>query len=436
MPNEIPTNINPMEKPPVEQTGELFTEQEIDENNPEEEFKLVPDETEAKKDLNKSKTKKANKKVVTEALRSIEEIDADLQELFEKALEEKGESSSEVEQMQELIKELPEIFKNFDQKIATLVGKDGFSKEKLAEKSEEIKNSLVESVANGHLKAEDVLSMVSEVEIYPTHSDDPGEQEKIDATLSRFGYESTMFVDTIAGKIYIFDNALKDKYVTQDGKEIKIDFRHTINHELSHILDKKADILQNKTLLDACDQLAGMEDFADTQSMHIRNTLKTEGLTQNQIRAEIIADYTALYLKSDGSFLDFASECLKMTDAKAMEEQLGLNQQEVRAILENKNDQFIENVKRNNPKFNSVLKIYETFYQEISKGVKENKGKIQPLEEGEEEEENEYGNYFSEPASASAEPPQNSRKEESFVSLFLGVVKAIGDETPGSKIGQ
>jgi hypothetical protein len=326
--------------------------------------------------------------------------------------------------MKELLLKLPEIFKEFDRKLAALAEKDGFSEKKLEEKSRDIKSSLVESVVNGHLEASDVLNMVSHVEIFSTHSDNAVEQEQIDKLLAQSGYDSTMFVDTEAGKIFIVDKALKDEGEFIDPKTkkpIEIDFKHTTIHELSHILDKRAGVLRNKTLLDACDQLAQIEGFSGTQSMHIRNTLETEGLNQNQIRAEVVADYTALYLKSDGSFDDFVSECLEMTDEDAMYAHLGINEG--------------ENVE-DNPKFARVIEIYKTFYDEISSNVKENKGKIQPPEKNENEEMEEYGNYFAEPAPATAEVPQNSKHEEGVVSLFLKVAKAIGDETGGQAIPQ
>lgn len=356
---------------------------------------------------------------------------------FKKVLEEKNEQSSEeIDQTVELLNMLPRLFEQVDFKIDQL-SKDETNYKKIAEKRIEIIKGICEPVLDGHITASDALALVAGIEI--VSKNDPEKQNLFRDNGIKSGYEGVMFFDLTNHKIYIFDETLVDNYTGKDGNPLKLNIRHMITHEMSHNI-VEASVKYNKTLLAKANEIiekAG--EIKDSQSIHIRNTLEgivnaesdfdkyfADRIASNetfkampeeqqkqlelaekkkfisdrkiQAAAEILTDYTALYLQSDGSLDDFVLTCLKLTNKGAMIQYLGSETSKGFKKINEEEDPskklaLIEELKTKSPKFVEVAQTYQVFYNLLRKQLADSKGKFAELVSNESEEEDPFAEF-------------------------------------------
>ncbi|MEI8143325.1 MAG: hypothetical protein WCG48_01755 [Candidatus Berkelbacteria bacterium] len=220
------------------------------------------------------------------------------------------------------------------------------------QRKKDIQQAILMPVINGHLTAQDAANLVSGVDILP-------ENNTGDSTQSH-GYDGILFYSPSSRKILIAERALKDKYTeNRNGTEveIKLNFGHMISHEMGHgltaeagatprtsaelakqITDKEPNFT-SKMLSEARKMIDNAAIYKDAQPMHVKTVL--EGLSNigeqydkmtdpekqkvgtlenytniRKIMAadEIITDYTAVFLQTDGSFADFAEKCILVAD--------------------------------------------------------------------------------------------------------------------------
>lgn len=371
---------------------------------------------------------------------------------------------------------------------------------KAGEKKREIMMAICLPVINGHLSAEDTLNLVSAIEIRESNTD----------TQSTSGYKGIFFYNPGERKLVIAQEALKDKYAeTRNGQEveIKLDLEHLIAHEMSHGLlsetnrspRKNKEIARqitgaenpsNKMVARAKEIIGNAETYMDSQPMHVQAVLaglKTApeqfGRLSDQDKTrfgsldiylnfrkvaaadEIMTDYTAFYLQSDGSFEGFVDKCLDLTPTSGIANYLssstkkdGVGESDslvyAKSLLRRVNMELSGetiakesgNFASDNPenagmveqeenipvrsKYPEIFKLMETykdFYTDAMSATKETKGKVNPPLESSDEEE------IIEPAMSSGEGSGGGSKQKSaeateIANEFLGIAHhMLGD---------
>lgn len=483
IPNFKLDDIDPAVEPPKSaedwenwNKAEAKRQEELKTAKPSEEASVV------EQNQNKKEFRKKNNELVLEWLigqGGIKTGDAFLGK-FKKVLEEDHEQDTEgIDQAAELLSVLPELFGQVDGRIAELA-KDETKYKNIGEKRIEIIKGICEPVLDGHLTASDATALVTGIEVISIN--DPDKQSLFNDVGIKSGYEGVMFFDPRDHKIYIFDETLVDDYV-KDGTKMNLKIRHMITHEMSHGIVESS-IKYNKTLISKANEIiekAG--EIKDSQSIHIRNTLngiviaeadfdkyfadhlassdayktipdtqkeqfkeveKKKFITDRKIQAaaEILTDYTAIYLQSDGSLEDFALTCLKTSDKDVLNNFLGPEF--------NKNNLAQINVMKDSTKKAALMAkigskcpeligIYRTFHAEIQKEIINSKGRFAELSSKEGEEEDPFGEYsgagfMDGPAGFGQQETSGNRTGggggESLWSEFGALIKAMSEEAP------
>jgi len=403
---------------------------------------------------------------------------------FEKVLTQRHEQDTEaLSQAAELLKALPELFKQVDFKIEELA-KDETRYKNVRQKRMEIIKGICEPILDGHLTAKDVVALVSGIEI--ASKNDPAKKADYERMGLASGYEGVMCFDAVANKIYIFEDTLVDDFKDEDGDSMTLEIRHMITHEISHSIVESS-VKINKILMTKADEIiaAAKEEgsvFAESQSQHIRNTLngiinvdrdfqkyfdanftnsdafkalpdqqtkdafeaakKAEFVENRKAQAaiEIITEYTAMYLESDGSFDDFVLNCVKNIDKTKIEQYFGgeFKAEDLKQINEEKDPikkaTLIEELKTQSPKFAKLVEIYQVFFADVRTEMQAGKNNFANLVKKEDDELDEYSSAFSESSAGfGKDSGANTGGDVSLWKEFYALMAAMAGEISGDK---
>lgn len=342
------------------------------------------------------------------------QVDPELKDLADMVQEELTKKHGEGALSEEKMSELKTVVSEFARMISER-DKEIFDKHGAIKK--EILFAVCESVINGHMTAEEIASYVSHIELRP--------QAELAATKAESGYDGVLFYSPDKKTIVIAQEA-----VEQDGVigNIRLDLRHIINHEISHgITEDKLFYKTNKSRLNtemnsenpefsseiikaAREVIDAAEELADSQPQHVKLVLKSlknieqdyaglpeaakqqAGSLENYKAArrvnaakEIITDYSAIYLQSDGSFKGFAKRCIEMSRGQDfmnfLKKSFGAEQGSADAEVQEKiakvntdlseNNLTMEELKAQHPEIAKLFALYEVFYRNIDKLMKE-----------------------------------------------------------------
>ncbi|OQA04538.1 MAG: hypothetical protein BWY68_00242 [bacterium ADurb.Bin400] len=433
-------------KPPIEQLEDDQEGLEQEDGEKPESKTVEPELSTAAKeeigDRRQESHQRADNGLVIDFLREIGIDDADpmIIQLFDAALKEKykdrAKSPESWEETKRLLQEMKPVFAGLDQQITALTSKEGFSKVK--EKQKEIIHALCEMTLNGHLTADDVSSSVSKVVIRPTGN-------VASSTRRSQGYDSLMTYNPSTRVITISESALADVYMKVDsdtGRKtiFNLNLRHMINHELSHGLvefglvsdedmkvlgafarGEKSEIKGSPAILQIrkiIDSAKAMEGFQTQQAIRALRTLdsidadyeRLDEETKRQhskeefrrrreidVANEILTDYTAAFLRSDGTQQSFFRRCVELTDPdlladylnrsmNASEGQGGIDRQGARANAQKQLSELCDAISRGNigadevaSKYPGVKEMYDNysiFFNYLKQRLADNKGKF------------------------------------------------------------
>lgn len=408
-----------------------------------------------------------------------DELYKKIKDVLEKQL---GQDTESMDQTAELLTKLPELFKQVDDKIKELA-EDKVNYSKIHEKRVDMIKAICEPILDGHITDSDAASLVNGIEI--VNKDDPTKQKLFEDVGIKSGYEGVAFYSNEDHKIYIFDKTLGDKY---PGFKDGLDVKHLMTHEMSHGIVESA-VKYNKTLVEEAKKIvknakALVSIFADSQSQHIRNslnsvvsaetdfakyfadelskkpaysTLSDEQKNQYeeaekvkfvkdreiQVAAEILTEYTAMYLESDGSIEDFVLTCLKKSDPESIKSYLGekFSLQRINAINKitdiNTKKTLLKDLGEG---FSELSATYKVFYDEIKSVMASSKGNFAELTSGKNNEEDPFGEFsgygYMDGSGGFGKQEANNGKAgggEGLWSEFGALIKAIGDEVPNVK---
>lgn len=401
-------------------------------------------------------------------------VDEGFLELFRKIMEERGEGAPDnIDETRELVEHLGELFADFDKKVEELaVNKTEYSG--IKGKQIEIKKSICLAVINGHFSAKDISSMITGVTIENVPPDDlPPEEEakltdqqrQLRTTIKAMGYVPVAEFNPDTGKITILDRALVDKYQDKEGREVKLDFEHMVNHEMSHAFTERY-LVKNEKLNNLCNRIIDEPALFDLQPQHVQNAVKAlenidekfpevkrifpnvtieeyTAFRKNRAAAEIITDYTAMFMKSDGSIEGFVEKCLNLVDKKAFDLAVKIPEVEMNTIFTAKDPEekqaIIAKLRTDYPVFGDIIDIWTSFHGEIQKATTENKGKVTSHEEFAAQREvgdnelDELEEYY-EPAQSFAQKEHQSKGGggQSVWANIGGLMKAMSDEVGGT----
>jgi len=240
---------------------------------------------------------------------------------------------------------------------------------------------LLTSVTEGHLTAEDFTRLVSDVRV-------KARSECPDA-----GTEGIMFCDPKSGQITILKEALVDQY-QEDGRVITLDFKHMINHEISHRVVEKS-LKYNEKIVAIAQQIAANPDLAPFLPMRIQNALEVYKDNPTKLAIEIMADYSSLFITTDGSFRSFFDNCINKAVLAGKSEfvaSLGIDEAAWDAAVAQGADAKMA-LLRSNPKFSALVGTYKELHKEIATTLKAEKGTL-GTRKSEEEDEEESGIYY------------------------------------------
>ncbi|MFA7244280.1 MAG: hypothetical protein WC080_03285 [Patescibacteria group bacterium] len=306
------------------------------------------------------------------------------------------------------------LFQDSDAAISELSKNPEYSG--VLSKKTEILYALSLPIINGHLTANDVCTLVQNVEI----SDSLEDESRASA-----GYEGIMSFG--GGVIKLSRSALKDNFATSEGKILSLDFVQMIDHEISHGIvavakhkeseadEENANSPIEISLREAKEIIRNAKDYIDFQPQHVRNVIKSlekseynslsptekakwgseEKFTKSrEIMAaeEIVTDYTAIYLQSDGSFLSFLEVCLKKLDpgsfSRFSSSELGISESDTdqSGEISTKYAEIaegiaggnfsIEKLRTEHPGISRAIESYLVFYNTIKRIVQSEKGHL------------------------------------------------------------
>ena len=198
-----------------------------------------------------------------------------------------------------------------------------------------IKKLLIEPLLRGHLSAETLIGMAHTITVAP--------REKISAgSKQRFGYAAEMHCDTNGG-ITISKEILDPSFRLPNGS--KMNLRHMITHESAHTAvenllqarpENEAEQKQHDEMLAFAQEVLKLAEMAKEQRIpqpqHVEKALETVSNLQEDFQnanppltvsfeqfqkkqlavatREILTDYSAIYLQSDGSRESFMVEMM------------------------------------------------------------------------------------------------------------------------------
>jgi hypothetical protein len=270
-----------------------------------------------------------------------------------------------------------------------------------------IQEIVCEPILNGHISGETASSMVKSVTVMK--GDTLKQQSK-----AQNGYEGIMFCNPRSGEIIIAKEALTGEYKAEDGSEL--DIRHMIIHEMSHVATE--DVFFNKNPQNGQEKEAVTEaqKFSSEiirlaehskaeripQSRHIETVLdmlsnlpqefQKTGKPQAEYEAfkqqreslaakEILTDYTAIYLKSNGERQSFIGEYLSSVGLKRLNEYAASNATEGGADTKNRVAEILraktpeEKAQRSQqfPEFKQAFEMYNRFFDLAEKHLGDDK---------------------------------------------------------------
>lgn len=275
-----------------------------------------------------------------------------------------------------------------------------------------IQEIICEPILRGHISGETAKSMVSNIKIV----DGIGLKEKFKKS---HGYEGIMSCNMRTGEITIAKEALTGEEKAEDGTEL--DLRQMIIHEMSHVVTE--DVFFNKSPETETEKSANAEaqkfsreiiELAQQskqnripQSRHIEVVLDTlsnlpgeakkAGISddnyetfkqerESRAAREILTEYTAVFLKSDGTRDGFKGEYVSSVGMKRMTEYLSNGQEnstetkiKISEILKSESSQEKAEKIKDFPEMEVALKMYNQFYDMASKYLGEDQIKAAAL---------------------------------------------------------
>lgn len=363
-----------------------------------------------------------------------------------------------LEQIIELRETLPKVLEQFNAEVAKLAGLE-FSQ--LKDRKEMVIKALADPVVNGHIKTDELMSAIGGgVQLMS--------REEIMKQPGLTNYEAAMAINLETKTILISEESMKDDYTPLEGDKIPggIDLRHSINHEISHkivdrlleknpVLTKQAEtIIENasglkkeyqtihiRNVLDSLSDLDSSfekdwdknhKDDKEPVSDEIKAAAKQKFIIDEKKKAatEIITDYTALYMQSDGSLAGFFEKCYdQISDQGKNSFNLRIKtiNEFYKATGEEKEQKLAE-MKAADPELAELANIYLTFHSEIKKALA-NRGNLL-RQEGEEDEEFAglySGGYIPESAGACAQN-QGQKGDGDLKAAAFGFFAAFAEE--------
>lgn len=335
--------------------------------------------------------------------------------------------------------------------------------------------AICEPVIRGHLTPEDITSLVTSIDLYDS-------SDGVSNSKATADYEGFMHYDPSSRTIRVAKEALTGQVKLEDGTSVKLDMRHMILHEVSHGLDP---VISPSELLDkAIERKAEAIDSAEIAelkrilesaregavdgylTMHSINALSGLNNIENDYQAisdeqrqrispeqyeayrlktavrEVLTDYTAIYLKSDGSMDYFVRKAIDRTSSENFDDFL------IKAFnVDNKEvarDKFATiNTKLDNgemsdgglqtgyPEIYQMTKTLGLFYGHIDKRVRAVRGRAEQLSE-EVDGDDDFESYGGNPEAPSgfAQPEGSASKNEAIGWLAQSgeLLRAFSDE--------
>lgn len=258
--------------------------------------------------------------------------------------------------------------------IDKLSNLEGFAK--AGEKKKEIIASLSLPILNGHLTAEDTLNLVEDITLF--------EDSDSGSLTGQIGYSPTLAYRE--GRIFINKRALRDTF-DENNPQFELNLTHSIAHELSHGATEQiyfgTDHSLGKDVITLASKLITNPELNSLLPTHIFNvlnklkeskkdylalsdetkrTLEKSGISDlNQYETfrqklaikEIVTDFLAIYLQSDGTLEDFMMQGIKVTAGKA-------------------------DIKKS-PHLSKLTEVYGLFHKSFSKDLPEFKGEFESI---------------------------------------------------------
>lgn len=443
---QSPTNPDAVQPPKTAETAETVIQEPLEEQSSDQDEETLSEE--AEKEIQAQIESADDIRIVLGVIRQNLADESFLPLLAKAMIEKYGDSAPSLETLSEtarLMQHLESSISESDLQKLTDMEKDP-NFEGALDKKNLIIDGFCLPVLKGHLTAEDVTSIIGRIAL---NNSQPIQGE----IRASSGYEGVMFYNQENNTVFINPANFAKKYRDEKGRFLTLDLEHMAAHELSHGVASRT-VLSDETWQNLEQELSSpnpefssemikqtkaiiesAEEIKDSQSMHIRNVLETiknidkdyaklsseqkqrfgtaeqyknRRLTQAAI--EIIAEYTALYLESDGSFKDFARNCLCQTWKKETEqyiasslnisadtedEKIALVQKKIQSILTSLSDgsATISIILEQNPGLKRLFNCYKVFYDNIDPAIQEGKGSLSE-EEDDEFDFEEYDGYY------------------------------------------
>jgi len=316
--------------------------------------------------------------------------DKDISELVSEYLNKESQETLEIDLDQETVLDLKKLLAELPKRIKSDV-----------EMSEDQINKIVEYISvpimNGHISAKDVFTIVQSIKITATNQNS-----------NLQGYEGCMFYNPQNGTIVISENILDEFSETTAKGEQKsnqgLDVEHMLIHEVSHgISEHMFRGEEAETLFSQADKvLLQAEEARGSQSFHIETvldaiqpdkikedykifidnnpemadsvTLETFETERRALAAkEIITDYTAIYLQSNGDFDDFSRVCISKSDHEKLLAYLEIDATEddnlEQIISETMTSKNKSETLKKYPKLKKLFDNYAGFFSIIKKSL-------------------------------------------------------------------
>lgn len=331
-----------------------------------------------------------------------------------------------------------------------------------------IQEIVCEPILNGHISGETAKSMVKSVTVAK------GETLK-QQSMAQNGYEGMMFCNPHTGEIIIAKEALTGEYKADDGS--KLDIRHMILHEMSHVAtedvffnnnpqndQQKEAVVETKKFSNEIIQLAQQSKGERIpQSRHIETVLDMLSNLQHEFQKtgkppeeyesfrqereslaakEILTDYTAIYLKSNGERQSFIEEYLNSVGQNKLNEYASSNTAEdgadaktrVAEILRAKTPEEKAEVSQKFPEFKQAFEMYNKFFNLAEKHLGDDKIKAAAqsrLQSGKKDDD--YEGYYDHGVSSKGTGVEYNNQQESMGAAVAGAIESFADEVDFTK---